>query len=341
MGQINLNELGKPYITRERLLSEVSDENIFRYYISNLEIGKIMKSPLRKEQNPSFGVFYASKYNQLFYKDFKLGSGDCIKFVGELYNISYNKAISQIAKDFNSEEKYKLDEDIKKTTVIGEYVKSSKKTYKKNPKIINITVRDWLKHDLEFWEKFGISKHTLIAYNVFPIKFLFINNNIFPVADHAYAYQEEKDDKVTYKIYQPYSIYKWISNHNKTVHQGYTQLPETGDLLIITKSLKDVMSLCEVMQIPSIGIQNESVLTKNSVIEEYKKRFKKVICLFDNDNAGITLAFRYYNTYGLPFITIPYKYECKDFSDLVKEHGVEESRKILNNLLENVKSSNR
>lgn len=340
MGSINLNELGKPYITRDRLLSEVSDENIFRYYISNLEIGKIMKSPLRKDINPSFGVFYASKYNQLFYKDFKLGSGDCIKFVASLYNISYSKAISQIAKDFGLDKKYRLDDDIKKSEVIGEYIKSPKKSYKKNPKIIDISIRNWEKHDLEFWGKFGISQGTLNAYNVFPIQFLFINNNIFPVADHAYAYREEKDDKITYKIYQPYSIYKWISNHNKTVHQGYTQLPEKGDLLIITKSLKDVMSLCEVCHIPAIGIQNESVLTKETVIEEYKERFKKVICLFDNDNAGITLAYRYNNIYGLPFMTIPYKYNCKDFSDLVKEYGVEESKKILNNLIENVNSSN-
>ncbi|MFW6311400.1 MAG: hypothetical protein ACOC1K_04105 [Nanoarchaeota archaeon] len=340
MGPINLNELGKPYITRERLLSEISDENIFRYYISKLEIGRIMKSPLRKDENPSFGVFYASKYNQLFYKDFKLGSGDCIKFVASLYNISYNKAISQIAKDFNLDNKYKLDPDIKKSQVVGEFIKSSKKTYKKNPKIIDITVRDWEKHDLNFWGQYGISESILNAYNVYPIKFLFINNNIFPVADHAYAYKEEKDDKITYKIYQPYSVYKWISNHNKSVHQGYTQLPKTGDLLIITKSLKDVMSLCEVSHIPAIGIQNESVLTKESVINEYKERFKTVICLFDNDNAEITLAFRYNKTYGLPFMTITYKYGCKDFSDLVKKIGVEESRIIINNLIKNVNSNN-
>lgn len=332
MGLIDLNKIGKSYITRDKLLSEISDENIFRYYISDLKIGRVMNSPLRKDKVPSFGVFYASKYNQLFFKDFKIGSGDCIKFVSILYNISYKQAISQIAKDFGLDEKYELDSTIKKSSVIGEYIKSPERTYTKSPKIIEVTYRNWEKYDKNYWNSYGITLPTLQIYNVFPIKFLFINNNILPVDKYAYAYKEEKDGAVTYKIYQPYSAFKWISNHNKTVHQGYTQLPKEGDLMLITKSLKDVMSLCDIAEIPSVGIQNETVLVKTSVVDEYKDRFKKVICLFDNDAAGISLAFRYKHKYDLPFITIPYKYGCKDFSDLVKKYGADKSKEILKQL---------
>lgn len=291
-----------------------------------------MNSPLRKDKVPSFGVFYASKYNQLFYKDFKIGSGDCIKFVANLYNISYRQSISQIALDFGLDDKYQLDESIKKSSVIGEFIKSPERTYTKSPKIIEVTHRNWEKHDLNYWNSYGISISTLEIYNVLPIKFLFINDSILPVDKYAYAYKEEKDGTITYKIYQPYSVFKWISNHNKTVHQGYIQLPDTGDLMLITKSLKDVMSLCDVTHIPSVGIQNETVLVKTSVIDEYKDRFNKVICLFDNDAAGITLAFRYKHKYDLPFITIPYKYDCKDFSDLVKKYGADTSKEILKEL---------
>lgn len=330
---LDLNELGKPYINRDRLFSEISDENIFRYYISKLEIGKIMRSPLRKDKVPSFGVFYASKYNQLFYKDFKLGSGDCIKFVSTLYNISYHEAISQIAKDFNLDNKYKLNFDRGRTQLIGEFKPSIDKTYKKVPKIIDISTRSWTNYDIVFWRSFGISISTLEAYDVHPVKYLFINNDIFPVDKYAYAYREYKDDKITYKVYQPFSVFKWISNHNKTVHQGYKQLPVSGNLLLITKALKDVMSLCDVTGIPSVGIQNETILIKSSVMDEYKNRFKQVMTLFDNDPAGITLAFRYKTLYGISFITIPYKYGCKDFSDLVKKEGIDKSKEIIRDLI--------
>jgi hypothetical protein len=329
---INLNELGKLYINKKNLLEEISDENIFRYFIKDLQIGKIMSSPLRRDKNPSFGVYYYK--GTLFYNDFGLkSSGDCIKFVSKLFNISYKESISKIALDFGLENKYLLDKSAFKTNVIGDFVKSNKRTYTHKSKIINITVRDWKQYDIDYWKQYGITISILNAYNVYPIKFLFINDNVYPVDSYAYAYREEKDNIISYKIYQPYSIYKWISNHNKTIHQGYIQLPHKGELLIITKSLKDIMSLCNVMNIPSIGIQNETVIAKKSVIKEYQERFKKVIILFDNDTTGIIHSFRYKTMYNLPFIILPYKYGCKDFSDLVKQYGAEKSKRILKNLL--------
>lgn len=337
---INLNEINKPKLTKELLFKEVSDENIFKYYIPNLEIGKAMNSPLRKDNIPSFGVFLAKHHNELFFKDFKLGSGDCIKYVSLLLNIGYFEALSQIGYDFGLSDKYSLNKGLMSTAREGIFNKSLDKSYKVEYKVINVTNREWKERDINYWNKFGIDINTLEYYNVSPIKWLFINDNVYTVDRLAYAYQEYKDNKLTYKIYQPYSKYKWISNHDKTIHQGYTQLPETGKLLIITKSLKDVMSLCNVSKIPAIGLQNETVLTKESVINEYKDRFEKVITLFDNDQAGITLAFRYNMTYNLPMTLLPYKYKCKDFSDLVKKYGKDIANKILNNLLYELYNNN-
>jgi len=336
-GIIDLNILGRPWITKELLFKEISDENIFRYYIKDLQIGRVTNSPLRRDRNPSFGVYYAKKHGELFYNDFKLGSGDCIKFVAELLGISYNKAISQIALDFNLDDKYNIDSSVKPSTVIGTLNKSTESSYSREQKTLNVTFRDWKKYDLDFWKSFGITLSILRAYNVFPIKFLFIDGEVYHVDKYAYAYLEEKDGEITYKIYQPFSKYKWMTNHNRTIHQGYCQLPKTGDILIITKSLKDVMSLCSVMQIPAIAPQCEHVLVKPEVMDEYKSRFKLVVALFDNDPAGITLSFRYKTKYEIPFILIPYRYDCKDFSDLVKKYGTLKSKEIFNE----IKSSNR
>jgi len=339
LGSIDLNQIGKPYITKDLLFQEVSDENIFRYYIKDLQIGKIMHSPLREDKNPSFGVYVAKPQNELFYKDFALGAGDCIKFVSELLHLSYYEALSQIALDFGLENKYTLSKGLNKSPVKGVYNKSISKDYSLKSKVINVTAREWKQRDINFWKQFGISLKILEAYNVFPIKWLFINDEVYNVDRLAYAFMENKDDIITYKIYQPYSKYKWISNQDKSIHQGYKQLPDSGEMLIITKSRKDVMSLCAVMEIPAIGIQSESIIIKESVLQEYKDRFKKIYVLFDNDSAGITLAFRYKSLFNIPILVIPSKYGCKDFSDLVKKYGVEESKEIFKELIKYDKSN--
>ena len=54
------------------------------------------------------------------------------------------------------------------------------------------------------------------------------------------------------KIYQPYSNFKWLSNTSASDLQGLSQLPDRGDTLVITKSLKDVMCL-DIWDIPAIA----------------------------------------------------------------------------------------
>ena len=46
-----------------------------------------------------------------------------------------------------------------------------------------------------------------------------------------------------FKIYKPYAdkYTKWRNNLTELDIQGYKQLPKTGDILVITKSMKDVM----------------------------------------------------------------------------------------------------
>jgi 5S rRNA maturation endonuclease (ribonuclease M5) len=68
---------------------------------------------------------------------------------------------------------------------------------------------------------------------------------------------------------------------------------------------------------------------KDSVMDEYKQRFKKVICLFDNDNAGKKLSENFTNTYNIPHFFVPELPGVTDFSDLVKTIGVEKAIEII------------
>ena len=95
------------------------------------------------------------------------------------------------------------------------------------------------------------------------------------------------------------------------------------------------MSLLDVMGIIAIGLQSESVMMKESVMKEYKKRFSKVVCLFDNDRAGKTLSKEFSNKYNVSHFFMPEIEGVSDFSDLVKKVGIEKSKEMFNKCIKN------
>jgi len=247
--------------------------------------------------------------------------------VGKLFNLKFKDVLLKISFDFGLS-------SIEAVSADRIRLQNGKKVISKRRVEIKIKSRPWLKKDARFWTSFGITKQTLIKYNVIPVSYLFFNDNIRKVDELAYAYIEFKDGKTSYKIYQPYNKegYKWINNANYTVHQGYTNLPSEGELLIITKSLKDVMSIKDVLNISSVGLQSESVMMKDSVMQEYKTRFDKVVCLFDNDEAGRKLSNEFSEEYNVPHFFMPNLKDVSDFSDLVKEIGKEKAKKEFNKI---------
>lgn len=329
MRNINLNSfIYNEKITKDDIIERISQEEIYSFYIGEpIYSGIKLNSPLREDNVPSFVIYYHSKQpNTLMYYDFATkDTGDCITFVCKLFNVNYKEALLKIAYDFNL--------STIEITSERKQIIEAKRIIEKKQVNIGIKQRDWKFYDKLFWKSFGISKATLKKYNVVPISYVFFNGDAYKAEKHAYAYIEFKDNKVSYKIYQPFSErFKWINNANFTVHQGYTQLPSNGDLLIITKSLKDVMSIHDCINIPAIGLQSESVMMKDTVMEEYKSRFKKVICLFDNDEAGKSLSNEFSAKYNIPYFFVPELENTKDFSDLVKNSSRQKAIEFFKNL---------
>ena len=101
--------------------------------------------------------------------------------------------------------------------------------------------------------------------------------------------------KKYYKIYSPYEVKnKWLSNTKKTDIQGYNQLPNKGERLLITSSLKDVMCL-HAAGYNAIAMQSEMQMPSEKLISELKERFNTIDILYDNDfnnvnNPGQTMA---------------------------------------------------
>ena len=139
-----------------------------------------------------------------------------------------------------------------------------------------------------------------------------------------------------YKVYNNFKIYrpfadkytKWRNNLTEYDIQGYAQLPSKGDTLIITKSMKDVMCLYE-MGIPAISPSSESTFIPNDILEGLKKRFKRIIILFDRDNAGVKYLRKMSLKTGLEGLLVHKKFKAKDISDGIKANSFEEIKEWL------------
>lgn len=332
----------KPLVTIEGIYKFISDVDIYHKYGGGIqvELRGGYYSPLRTEKNPSFGFFKGK--DEICFRDFILGSGGPVDFVMLKYGLSYVEALSKIIIDFNIEDnfKYKKINLVKDTTKVPTI---DRETIIDKPKFkLTKKSRNWKQYDITFWSKYGISFNTLKLYNVTPVEYIFIGDKIIKADKYSYCYTEYKDGIESYKIYQPYSDnFKWINTHDYSVWQGWTQLPQNANTLIITKSLKDVMALRDTFRIASTSLQAESVLPKDYIIESLKSRFNRVFLLYDNDydkssNWGQISANKISNNWDIENIFIPSCYKSKDISDLIKNHGIKKAKEVLFTAMDNV-----
>lgn len=319
-------------INKEILFNHIPQEQIIASYYSDFEFG-IQRSPLRDDNIPSFSFFYGRSGDILF-KDFAEGdSGDIIKFISKLYQISYREALLKISSDYNI-----IDKNIKELHRIN----FTKKVKSKTKIEIKVKFDNWNNEYLNYWKQYGITPEILDKYKVYPIKEVYYNNYA-TIIKFGFCYIEEKDNKISYKIYQPYNKEnKWINNNDYSVWEGWSQLPENGDLLIWTKSRKDVMTIVSNSDINAIACQAESVIPKDHIVDQLKQRFKKIILFYDNDydgtqNWGLNHVKKLSKEFNLDYIMIPENYKAKDYSDFYKKYGKEESTKFLNNKINEIK----
>ena len=319
-----------PIVYKDEILSVISEYALLQRYFPKLKLDRANKSPFRDDSVPSFGVTMRAGF--LYWRDFATGdAGNIWSLIARKEHTDFSGALQIIARDLGIRE----GADFKKIAA------SIPKVPIPERKQVNIGIRSrkWRSFDKDFWSQFGITKSTLERYLVSPIDFMFFNGYPRKADRHSYVYRELKDKVLTFKIYQPFSKErKWISNNNQSVWEGWSQLPETGDLLVITSSRKDTMSIVDVAGLPAVALQGEGMKPKQHVVQQLKDRFNKVYVLYDNDfdnpnNPGRILGDKIASEFNLTQIEIPSEHCCKDFSDLVKVCGKYNANEILQKLL--------
>lgn len=298
-------------ITLDWILSKVTEYDIYAKYLGSFKVGMIYNSPFRKDKNPSFGLYYSRHTKQLLFKDH--GNGECgniIKFVSLFTGLTnYNDILTDIVSRLSITTKTKLS--------------SSNQTTIPTETVIGIVRQPFTPIDINYWARFNISEKTLKKYDVHSIKYYLCNGivkGIYKDENPMYAYKVYNN----FKIYRPLGdkYTKWRNNLTEYDIQGFAQLPEKGNILFITKSMKDLMCLHE-MGIPAISPSSESTFIPDDVLEQLKLRFKRIIILFDRDEAGIRYSRKLSRKTGLETMLVHKKFKSKDISDAVELNGFE------------------
>lgn len=310
-------------ITLDWILSKATEYDIYAKYIGQFKVGMIYNSPFRKDKNPSFGIYYSKRTKQLLFKDH--GTGECgnvIKFVSLFTGkTEYNDILSDIVDKLNITNNTKLV--------------SSKQYIPPTETVIGVVRQEFTDVDINYWKQFNISINTLKKFNVNSIKYYLCNGIVkgtYKRENPMYAYKVYNN----FKIYRPLAdkYTKWRNNLTDYDIQGYEQLPQKGDILFITKSMKDVMCLHE-MGYPAVSPSSESTFLPKDVLEQLKTRFKRIIILFDRDTAGVKRSRKLSRETGLEAMFINKKFKAKDVSDAVKANSFEETKNWLDETIKN------
>lgn len=303
-------------------------EKIFKYYLKlNIE-SKLITSPFREDKNPTCG-FYYSKNGTLYLHDFATEEHHNAYNILEKYEKVRSKKSLQIVLAVMVEKYDNVTVSIKKSmrTSLIDYTT----TRKKHP----------------YFKDYHISDEVINKYVTF-VKEVFVNEISWKVSteeDPIFAYKFKSG---AVKFYSPLTkdkTKKWIGTDGTGDMLG--DIPEEGDLLIITSSSKDVMVL-ETLGYHAVNFSSEGFgASKDSKSQSREfltalmlrrfSKYKEVIFFMDGDDAGIKYNKLLSKIYKKPYMHITVEENVKDISDYCKKHGLEKTKELIQHLITNKK----
>lgn len=325
---------GNSSISFEDIKSKISDADLVSYYLGVTEIPCFIHSPLRKDDNPSFG-FYSRDGKRVYWTDLATREqGGIYDLLAQMWNCDYKEVLLRIQKDM---------EKFTNGTNVNTYTPCTVKNVAshRSSSDLQCKVREWRQYDIDYWASYGVPLEWLKYAEVYPISHKVIVTDgkkyVFGADKLAYAFVERKEGNITLKIYQPLTKdkkRKWSNKHDRSVLSLWTKIPEFGNKVVICSSLKDALCLWANTSIPAISVQGEGYSISDTAVSELKRRYKNVYILFDNDNAGLEDSKKLAKATGFINVVLPYFTGGKDVSDLYKSVGKEQFIKTINSLFE-------
>ena len=318
----------KPKISKELILSRFSEEQLMEYYLHLPVRRGLFRSPLRRDKQPTCS-FYRNNSGTLIFKDFATGQHlNVFGVVQEIFKCDYHEALRIIANDMG----IVRDRELHRNP--GKINENPTKITDKEMSKIQVEVQDFTDLELKWWGKYGITLNTLKKFNVYSCKHVFLNGNLLAKSQQhcpIFGYYGKKYQGLElWRCYFPKrTSFRFITNWPSKKIQGYDQLPKEGKLLVITKSMKDCMTLYS-CGISAIAPNSENLFVSDNMLSELKSRFKYIVVFYDNDRPGLHNMARIRREHPeLVYISIPKQYGSKDISDFYKDHGRKETLNLI------------
>lgn len=332
----------KTNVTKELILSKYSEEQLMEFYLHVPVKKGLVRNPLREDHNPTCS-FYRNKSGYLIFKDFATGQHlNVFNVVQELFNCDYYTALKIIANDLGIVK----DNTIHKNK--GKINKSPIKFQEKELSKIQVEIQDFTDLELKWWSSYGITPEILKKFNVYSCKHVFLNGQLVAKSQQhcpifGYYGGKIKQNGENIELWRCYfpkrSEYKWLTNWPSKKIQGYEQLPKSGELLVITKSMKDSLCLYS-LGIPSCSPNSETQFISTAILSDLKKRFKHIVVLYDLDETGIKFSKKIKKEYPELIVTLlPRVDRCKDISDYYKAYGRKKTLQMIQRKIDLFKSS--
>lgn len=321
--------------TCEEMYALIDQEQAFGYYFGErISYRKRYRNPLRHDKTP--GCMFRRLNGKVYFIDFgRQRTYDLVDFVMTKYQLTFPLATTRIREDFNVSAYDVVP--LPASGALRAATPSLQDYSGKVSSVIGINKRHYGAADDDYWGRYGLSATDLLRNNVYAVQRLYYGElgatplviYTYNAADPAYAYflGWDSDGMEEWKVYFPYRKGtlkpRFYSNNGKL--QGYSQLPPQGDVLLLTKSYKDVMLLRQ-YGIICAAPASEKPMGVNLAME-LQERFRRIYTLFDFDYAGVTSANYNRKNYGFEplFLTNgrfhTADYGAKDISDYRAAYG--------------------
>ena len=319
-------------ITTKNFASDKKDIKsswVFEYYLDlperltgqDVKIKSIFNS---NDKSPSMFIYLNTTRNEYMYKDFSTGNqGSKIDIVQALFDLSYSQALFRIVEDYN---RFIRENGSMKDI---EYIPVAKY------QVDYIKNREWTEADASYWLQYNIGVTLLGRFNIKPIEYYtMVKDGVDEVSkitiQHPMIYGYYDKVGEIYKIYQPKQKKRKFIKTRKYL-QGLDQLSYDKKYLIICSSLKDALCILSFkLGVEVIAPDSENTMIKPYIIQNLLSKYKKVLCLLDNDEAGHTAMEKYKKIYKIESIHLKSE---KDISDAVAKYGAEVVKPKLFNLI--------
>lgn len=257
------------------------------------------------EKTPSFIIYF--KNGVIKFKDFSSGkNGDHINLVSDLKEVSLGLACSMIISDY------------KKWVINGGVIEKHNLITDTRFKVSGFKKRLWNTLDRDYWLPYSIGTSRLKWGLVEPLSEYCIQKEdeiITFEGDYLYGYFNRAGELM--KIYQPKNLN--CKFFNVTPYIAGDEHEEGNDFLLIQSSWKDAMCVKGFELRIDIKVPNsENSYLSPEFVREQKKKYKKIICLFDSDDAGVKAMLRYKELYEFDYIFLDIE---KDVSDSIEKKG--------------------